>query len=225
LILICSCNIKIMRKQILTTILLLITVTSCFAQDAWKLSTDKDGIRIYTRPMANSKLKAIKVECSLNVRASQLVRVIMDIDNSAQWVYHSRNAYVVKQVSPSELYYYSEVSVPWPAQNRDYIAHINVSQNPKTKVITIDAPCLPNMVPDKPGIVRISRSTGRWTITPAAGNIVKVEYQLAVDPAGSIPAWLINLFATEGPLKTFERLKLQLQKPEYKNTKLTFVED
>src|SRR5476651_1423763 len=214
-----------MCKRILATLCLVFTVAACFAADDWKLSVNKDGIKIYTRPIVNSKLKAIKVECNLSVRPSQLVKVIMDIDNSGQWVYHSKTAYVVRQVSASELYYYSEVSVPWPAQNRDYIAHINVSQNPKTKVITIDAPCLPGMVPVKPNAVRISNSIGKWTIAPIDNNTIIVEYQLEVDPAGAIPAWLINLFATEGPLKTFERLKLQLQKPEYKNVKLGFVED
>ena len=214
-----------MYKQILATIFLLFTVVVCFAGDDWKLSVNKDGIKIYTRPIANSKLKAIKVECSLNVRPSQLVKVIMDIEHSDGWVYHSKNAHVVKQVSASELYYYSEVSIPWPAQNRDYIAHISVSQNPKTKVITIDAPCIADIVPVKPGVVRISNSVGKWTIVPVDNSTIKVEYQLAVDPAGAIPTWLINLFATDGPLKTFERLKQQLQKPEYKNVKLGFVED
>ncbi|OCX51426.1 lipid-binding protein [Mucilaginibacter sp. PPCGB 2223] len=214
-----------MFKRILVTVYLALAFATCFAQEAWKPAVDKEGIRIYTRHIPNSKLKAIKVECELKVRASQLVRVIMDIEHSEGWVYHSKNAYVVKQVSPSELYYYSEVSVPWPAQNRDYISHIMVSQDPKTKVITIDAPCIADMVPAKPGIVRISNSAGKWTIAPLNNNTLKVEYQLAVDPAGSIPAWLVNLFATDGPLKTFERLKLHLQKPEYKNVKLAFIED
>ena len=214
-----------MCNRLLPLLLLLTTITTCFAQDTWKQSVDKDGIKIYTRAIQNSKLKAIKVDCNLNVHPSQLVKIIMDIDNSRQWVYHAKQAYVVKQVSPSELYYYSEVSVPWPAEDRDYIAHIMVSQNPISKVVTIDAPCLADMVPPKPNAVRISHSTGRWTITPVGNNSVKVDYQLEVDPAGDIPAWLINLFATEGPLKTFERLKQQLTKKEYQDIKLSFVAD
>lgn len=214
-----------MYKRVTLTLCFLFTIAASFAADTWKLDVDKNGIKVYTRTIANSKLKAIKVECSLNARPSQLVRVIMDIDNSADWVYHSKNAYVVKQVSPADIYYYSEVSVPWPAANRDYIAHIMVSQNPKTKVITIDAPCIPGMVAQKSKVVRISHSIGKWTINPPVNNTIKVTYELEVDPAGDIPAWLINLFATEGPLKTFEKLKTELQKPEYKNAKLDFVED
>jgi len=209
--------------------LLLFLIFTClvpaFSQSTWTLSTVKNDIKIYTRPITNSKLKAIKVECSLNFRPSQLVKVIMDIDQSGQWVYHSKTAYIVKQVSPSELFYYSEVSVPWPAENRDYVSHIMVSQNPKTKVVTIDAPCVTGIVTEKKGIVRIVHSVGKWTIGPLEKNTIKVTYELEVDPAGQVPAWLVNLFATQGPMETFEKLKTQLAKKEYKEVKLSFVVD
>src|SRR5271167_3470734 len=104
------------RKILLLCLLLKATLS--FADDGWKLSAEKDNIRIYTRPVANSKIKAIKVECSLAARPSQLVYVIMDIDHSNEWVYHGKSARIIKKVSPSELYYYSEVAVPWPVENR-----------------------------------------------------------------------------------------------------------
>jgi len=189
------------------------------------LAVTKEGIKVYTRPVANSKIKAIKVECSLAVRPSQLVAAIMDIEHSSQWVYHTKQSRVIKQVSPSELYYYAEVNVPWPAENRDYVSHIMVSQNPKTKMITIDAPCVTGMVPEKDKVIRIIHSTGKWTIAPTENNTIKVTYELEVDPAGSTPAWLINLFATQGPLETFQKLKVQLAKKEYRDVRLGFVED
>jgi hypothetical protein len=66
--------------------------------------------------------------------------------------------------------------------------------------------------------VRIPRSIGNWTITPTGKNQVRAEYVLEVDPMGTIPAWLINLFATKGPLETFRNLKVHVQKDKYKNT-------
>jgi hypothetical protein len=213
-----------MCRKILLLVLLFKT-TMGFAQNGWKLSAEKDDIRIYTRPVPNSKIKAIKVECSLAARPSQLVYVIMDIDRGNEWVYHGKLARIIKKVSPSELYYYSEVAVPWPVENREYVAHIMVNQNPKTKVITVDAPCVSGMVPQRSNIVRITHSIGKWTIGPYQNNAVKISYELEVDPAGSVPAWLTNLFATQGPMETFQRLKLQLQKDMYKDVKLAFVED
>jgi hypothetical protein len=214
-----------MYKNILVLIVLNLFFFDGANPAAWKLSTEKEGIKVYTRPIANSKLKALKADCIMEGKLSQFVAVILDIKGSEKWVYHAKNVKLLKQVSPSELFYYSEVVVPWPFQNRDYIAHIIIKQDPKTKVVTIDAPCLADMVPEKNNIVRIQYSTGKWTVTPADNNHLKVEYEIEVDPAGVIPAWLINLFATKGPLETFEKLKLELPKPTYKNAKFDFIAD
>jgi hypothetical protein len=214
-----------MGKKIAATVLLVIIAKLCFSQEVWKINTVKDGIKLYTKPVPDSKIKAVKVECSFPVTVTQLVAVITDIDHNTEWVYHSKLNQMLKKVSAADIYYYSEVAVPWPAQNRDYVSHIVITQDPKTKVVVIDAPCMPGMVAEKPNIVRITHSIGKWTIVPAPNNTINVSYELEVDPAGSTPAWLINLFAVQGPLETFEKLKLQVQKPVYKNAKLGFVDD
>jgi len=195
------------------------------AQETWKLKTESGGIKIYMRSVPNSAVKALKVECSIPSSISQLVAVILDLDACDEWVYHSKSNILIKRVSPSELYYYSEVEVPWPAQNRDFIARLIVSQNSKNKVVTVDAPCYPDMVPKKKDIVRIPKSSGRWTLIPGGKNLVHIEYELAVDPGGNIPAWLVNMFATKGPMETFRKLKLQVQKPEYKTAHFDFITD
>jgi len=207
--------------------MLLLVVNFAFANTdgSWTLDKNDDGIKVYTRNLATSKVKAIKVECNLDATPSQLVAVLMDISNGDGWVYHTASSYIIKQVSPSELYYYSLVNVPWPVHNRDFIAHIKVTQDPATKVITVDAPCIPDMVPRKSNIVRIEESTGKWIITPTSDGKVKIEYTLHADPGGNIPSWLVNMFVTQGPIESFKKLKLQLQKPAYKNAKLAYITD
>ncbi|MBV8388539.1 MAG: START domain-containing protein [Mucilaginibacter sp.] len=217
--------INLVNKVFFTSLLVVLTITSASAQNDWKLSADKEGIKVYTSIVPDSKIKAVKVECDLNTTPSQLVSVVMDINTATDWVYHVKSAKLVKQVSPSELYYYSEVSLPWPAANRDFVAHLTVSKDPVTKVVTIDGPAVSGYVPIKRGVVRIDNSSGKWVITPISTSQVHVQYSIHVDPGGSLPAWLVNLFATDAPLKIFEGLKVQLQKPAYKNTAFAFVEN
>src|ERR1700754_4209180 len=150
-----------MYKKITLSFLFLLTLIIAKADEPWALSTNKEGIKVYTRHVPDSKIKAIKVECILNATPAQLVAVLLDIKGSMDWVYHTKSVNVIKQVSPSELYYYSEVTIPWPVHNRDFIAHIKVTQDPVTKVITVDAPCISDMVPVKDGIVRIENSVGK----------------------------------------------------------------
>ena len=212
-----------MYKKITLSFLFLLTLIIAKADEPWALSTNKEGIKVYTRHVPDSKIKAIKVECILNATPAQLVAVLLDIKGSMDWVYHTKSVNVIKQVSPSELYYYSEVTIPWPVHNRDFIAHIKVTQDPVTKVITGDAPCISDMVRVKDGIVRIEHSVGKWIITHTDSGQVKVEYTLHLDPGGSVPAWLLNMFITQGPTESFKKLKVQLQKNTYKNVKLAYI--
>lgn len=212
-----------MYRTLLVALMLVLKAVVVAAQCDWKLSTEREGIKIYTGGVPGSTIKAIKVEAMFNATAAQLVALIMDVNTSPDWVYHTKSSKLIKQVSASELYYYSEVSLPWPAANRDFVAHLIVTQNPDTKVITIDGPAVAGFIPVKEGIVRIIDSKGKWIITPIGTNQIKVEYSIHVDPGGSLPSWLVNMFATEGPLKIFAGIKVQLQKSAYKNIEFAFA--
>lgn len=209
----------------LTVFVLCVAFGRGVGQEDWKLKSDKDGVAIYMRSLPDSKFKAIKVECEVNATLSQLVAVLLDVNTAPEWVYSTKSCILLKQVSPSELYYYSEVSIPWPASNRDFIAHLITVQDPQTKVVTVYGPTAPDLVPVKKDIVRVRRSEGKWVLTPTVRHTVKIVYTLHVDPGGNIPAWLVNMFATKGPSESFKALKLQLQKPAYANVRLSFIKE
>ena len=210
--------------KLLTIVLSGIVFLSAQGQ-SWQLSTETEGIKVYTASVPDSKVKAIKVECDFNATLSQLVTVLLDVKTCNEWVYNTKSCVLLKQVSPAELYYYSEISIPWPVQNRDFVAHLIVTQNPSTRVVYVDGPAISGMVPVKKGIVRIDHSTGKWVITPLADHKVHVSYTLQVDPGGAIPAWLANMFATQGPTQSFKKLRLQLQKMVYRDVSLPFLKD
>lgn len=209
-----------MLKKIFMAVLLAIAFVPAFAQTQWQLRTEKDGIKVYSSDVPDSKIKAIKVIGEFYATPSQLAAVVMDVNTATDWVYHLKSSTLIKKVSSNEIYYYAEVSLPWPAANRDFVAHLTVTQNPQTKAITINGPAVPGYVPVKKGMVRIDNSVGKWIITPIGQNQVRVEYSIHVDPGGSLPSWLVNMFADEAPVQIFKNLKNELQKPAYRNDTL-----
>jgi hypothetical protein len=213
-----------MRKLLFMAVLLAVKLAPAFGQTDWKLKADNDGIRVYSSMIPGSRIKAIKVEATFDATAQQLAGVVMDVNTAIEWVSHVKSAVLIKRVSANELYYYSEVNLPWPVANRDFVAHLTVSQDPDTKVVTIDGPAVSGYMPEKKGVVRITNSTGKWIITPVADNQVKVEYSIHVDPGGSIPSWLVNMFSTETPMEIFKNLRIQLQKPNYKSPVLALMQ-
>ncbi|QXV64823.1 lipid-binding protein [Mucilaginibacter achroorhodeus] len=214
-----------MLKNVLSLAIAISISFSAFAQTDWLLRSNTNGIKVYTGSITNSKFKAIKVECTFNASPAQITAVLLDVNTCTEWVYHTKSIKLLKQPAANELYYYSEVSLPWPASNRDFTAHLTATQNPETKVVTVNGPAVDGLVPVKEDIVRVTESTGKWVIAPVEGGRSKVEYTLHVNPAGALPAWLVNLFATEGPTKSFEGLRRQLQKPQFKNSTLAFIKN
>jgi len=181
------------------------------AQEEWKLQRDKQGIQVYSAEFPDSKIRAIKVVASYAATPGEIADLVMDVNTATDWVSHLKSTYLVKRVSQNELYYYAEVSLPWPVANRDFVAHLTRYENMQTGTITIDGPAVAGFIPEKKGTVRISNSMGKWVITPLDDGQVRVEYSLHVDPAGSIPSWLVNMFSGETPLQIFENLRKELK--------------
>jgi START domain len=196
-----------------------------FGQSPWKLHSDRDGIQVYTQDVTGSPFKALKAVCTVETSLSRLAAVLLDVKNTKDWVYATKECKLLKQTSPSELYYYSELSLPWPASNRDFIIRISIAQDPASKVVMVTAENKPDYIPGKKSIVRIRESAAYWQITPLAGGMVKVEYTMQVDPAGMLPAWLVNMFVAKGPTQTFIQLRKQVKKPFYNNIQLGFIKD
>lgn len=195
------------------------------AQSNWSFLTEKEGIRVYAREVSGSRIKALKVECTLQSSLSALVALLLDVSGTTQWVSHTQSCVLLRQVSGGELYYYSEVSLPWPCQNRDFVAHVKVSQDNATGVVTVDAPAVTGWIAPKKGVVRVPRSQGLWTISPAGYRQIKVSYTLQVDPGGALPAWLVNSLAANGPIESFRNMKRMLQKAPYRDAKLDFIRE
>lgn len=201
---------------------LMITVDS-WAQDGWKLKTDKDEVQVYMKTEETSSYKSVKTVTTMRTTLSAVSAILLDVLKTPDWVYGTKQCSLLKKESPTSLYYYAEMGMPWPVSNRDFVIRISLSQNPQTKVVTVIATNLPTYIPEKDGIVRIQRSSGRWTISPVGNGMVKVEYILQIDPGGSLPASIVNMFSYNGPFQSFKNLRVQVTKPEYAKAQLPFI--
>jgi hypothetical protein len=191
----------------------------------WKLHAEKDGVQVFTQPVNNSAFKAVKAVGVVEASMSRIAYVLMDVKTTKEWVYGTKVCTLLKQMTPSDLIYYSEVDLPWPVSNRDFIIRITLSQDPKTRVMTIVAENMPTYISEKNGIIRIQRSSGLWHITPVDATHVRVEYTLQVDPGGWIPAWLVNMVASTGPYQSFIGLRKQVKKEKYGDARLEGITD
>lgn len=193
-------------KNLILSVAIFFTCCTGYSQDNWVLKKEKDGIKIYSENAGQSKFNKIKVEFNLNGNIYQLANILFDVNNYAGWIYNTKLSSLVKKINNQEEIYYSEVSVPWPMSNRDIYSHIKMHVDSVNKVLTVDSKGLPQYAPERSGIVRVQYSKTHWEISTIDPSKIKVQYFLELDPGGSVPAWIVNMFATKGPFESFKKL-------------------
>ena len=60
-------------------------------------------------------------------------------------------------------------------------------------------------------LIKVPFSKGSWNVSQTSKNAIHVDYILELNPGGSLPAWVLNLFSSKGPLETFENIKSKMQ--------------
>lgn len=218
---------KLLRKHFalcgMMSVLFLSTLPAeASAQTDWQLKKDEDGIKVYTGRLPNTCFKAIKVECKVNASLSQLIAFLLDVSKQNDWVYSNKNSELIKKIAPNEIIFYAEVNVPWPCTNRDYVSHIIIHQQTHDS-LNIEAYTEVGLIPEKSGKVRVKNSHAHWEITTIDKDVQKIVYTVQFDPAGALPAWLVNIFVTKGPLQTFQKLRSCINKPEYLHAHADFI--
>ncbi len=198
-------------------------INFCFSQTEWTLKKDKDGIKVYTGKLTDSKFNAIKVSCNLNAKLSSLASILLQPSLQPEWVTATKTSKLLKQLAPHHIYYYNIATLPWPLANRDMVIDLIIVQDSVTKKMTITANTIDNVLPAMKGLERIPFTHATWEVTPIAPNQIHVEYFLKINPGGGVPSWIVNMFIAKAPFESFENLTRIIQENRFQNQKLDFI--
>ncbi len=184
---------------------------SSFGQNNWTVEKEKDGIKISNRPSPSSSFKDVRVEVDLPGSVDQLAAILLDVNKYTDWAYATRKSTLIKQLGPGKLIYYSEIEVPWPATDRYFYAMFEMTRDPGGRSIQVVSSSIAYEGPVPKDLVRVPYSKGSWNVTQVSVKSIHVDYILELNPGGSLPAWILNLFSSKGPLETFENIKSKMQ--------------
>jgi hypothetical protein len=190
---------------------LLIFIPVVHAQNGWKLQKEKDGIKISSRASPSSSFDDIRVEADFPGRIEQLQAILVDINRYPEWAYGTKKSVLIKKLGPGKLIYYSEIDVPWPATDRYYYADFDLKQDSVNHSLTLVSASIPGYEPIPRGLVAVPYTKGVWNVRSNSLKSIHIDYTLELNPGSSMPAWVLNLFATRGPLETFENIRKKMQ--------------
>jgi hypothetical protein len=198
------------RNYLRILMLLLVFESPIFAQSEWTTLKEKDGIKISSRHSPNSPFNDIRVELDLRGNIEQLEAILTDVNRYKEWSYATKVSRLIKSLGPGKFIYYTEIEVPWPATNRFFYANFELKKKLPEKSMHILAENILNYEPIPKDLVQVPLTRGTWNITTITNKSIHVDYMLEMNPGGSLPVWVLNLFSTKGPLESFENIKKKM---------------
>lgn len=212
------------RVFIQSLVLLSILVSSIpvMSQDAWKLESDKDGIRVYSNKNDKARFKSFKANTIIDGNVEAFVAVLQDIPNYSKWLKDMQDPELLKRIGDTVQIYYGNSSVPYPFDDRDGIYLNKFSWNSKNKELTVNIKLLPEYLGLKKNRVRV-KGSGYWRVRSLPTGKLDVTLSMQVDPGGEIPAWLVNMFVFKTPVNTLEGLRKVITDKKYQNKKYGFI--
>ena len=181
------------------------------AGQKWEYIKEKDGIKIYTRKEANTNLKSFRGEAILHTQMEKVCNLIGNVKNVDWWDKNLREINVLSYEENKNIKYYLVYGVPWPLTDRDLCVEAKITTDPVTGKRVIYSVPLPNVIPEKPDLVRIKNYWQRWIIQPLDSGTIHVILEGFVDPGGSVPAWIYNMVIVDTPLKIFRGIKNRVE--------------
>jgi len=170
-------------------------------------------IKTYAKLEDAQRIRSFKVEGILKAKPETLVRVLLDFANYSDWYWEVQESKLLKQVSPTEYYLYLVHRAPYGLPNRDVILHAVIEpQTSKKPYVLLTVKAAPNFLPIQPKLVRMPAENMTIKFTPMANNLVQIDAEGFIDPAGKVPAWDANLIQRNAPYAVtlgLQRMALQ----------------
>lgn len=180
------------------------------AINSWNLFAERENIKVYTRTNPDSPIKDVRITADLHTTMEKLTNHLREISNYPDWVYKCKTANRIRTNHEDDYYYYTQTDMPFPFKDRDLVAHV-IQWKDAAGVIRSKASAVTDLIPEHEKMIRITQLQSNWTIFPEKNGLIPIDYTIQAHPGGSLPAWLINLAITRGPIKTMEKLMEKVQ--------------
>ena len=189
----------------------------------WRLDRERDDIRIYTRAVPGSRFRAVRALMLTEYSMAQLVALIRDTAACPEWANLCKSSRVVDTLSETELFIYTRNKLPWPISDRDAVAHVLWTVEDDGQVVRMSATATEGRVPEVRGVTRLREAVTGWIFRRQPDGKIEVETHAHVDPAGPMPAWIINRLLLDAPHKTLLGMRRVLDEGRYRDAQFGFL--
>ena len=205
------------RSIALAVIVGLIAWSAHAAEPAWEFAEEKDGVKVYTRPIPGVEFREFKGVAVIEAPIEVLGTVLRDIESFPQWFADCKHTRIIEKIDDNTFIFLFVQGAPWPVSDRDVVlkASTRVDWHGGRAVVDLVSMDDPRQPPTKER-VRLRSMTGHFVFEYQTRNRTKVSYSIKADPSGSLPAALANSTTRKYPLDTLKGMRRMATMAKYR---------
>ena len=192
------------------------------AQESWDLAKESDGVKVYTRTNKVMSFKEFKATMTVKAKVQDFVSVLFDVDGLTSWGYNISESKLLERPNDTIQIYYAVAKAPWPYKDRDGIYKNTFDWDKNSGSLTVEIELLEDERELSNSFVRMD-GYGFWKVEEISANELKIDFQMQVDPGGSIKAWMANMFVTDSPFKTMTGIRKAMSLKKYQGESFEFL--
>lgn len=209
-------------KHITLTLVLVSTLisTNAYSANTWNLVKQQNGIQLFFRDHPGSNVPEFKTTMTVTAEIDELLAVLNNPETCSEWVYQCRKGMLLEQVSENEQYLYQVNDLPFMFRDRDMIFYARlemvVPHEEYNIIFRIDSKyCETAKLKlcqeiNNSNLISIESSHGTYHLKKVEGGKVEIVWQQHIDPALSLPRWLIMSQLEKVPFYTMRNLRNRL---------------
>jgi len=191
----------------------------------WQLSSEEDGIKIWTRKVRGDSLLRVKAQMHAKARLSSVLAILEETEVLDKSIGIDKVNVLEKKDTPLlhvEYHHYVH-NMPQPIGAREFILQTNYAQDPKTRQLDLNVLAAPNKLPPVNDLVRVNHLNNIWTMTPRAHGEIDLTMIADIDLGGNLPFFAKNLIMPFGIKELFKSIRTMSAQDRYRNAAIPHI--
>ncbi|MGM0376197.1 MAG: START domain-containing protein [Bacteroidota bacterium] len=187
---------------------------SSFAgENEWQLKKDKNGIKVYAKEKEDMRFYMYKVVTKISVSPEVVYNQVVDFRENLKYMKVVDSLKILDHEKDRRYRNYMHFNMPWPVKNREMVMEMSVTKDQDG--IYLESNDLPEALPENRDAIRMEDFKEKWSIEKGANpDESQITVTGWVDPGGSIPAWVVDLFNANTPFRFISGILKELRKDQ-----------
>ena len=191
-------------------------------ESEWNLRKDKIGIQVYSRKVEGLAYREFKGIVDIKSTLAASLALLDDTEACVDWLYRCESARVLQKSGIRQRHVYQVSDLPFPAATRDAIIKVELLDY-SADSIRVTNQSVPDFI-ETTSLVRIRDSYGTYLLQQLDEQHLRLTWTQYIDPAGSLPAFMVNALLTDVPFKSLKKFREVVKKEKYRNARFIYDE-